>query len=406
MMKSLLDYSSLVSAVKGQSICTVPEKTLIFTSVATDSRNVVKDTLFVPLVGEKQDGHIYIPMAIEKGASIVFVNRLFFENHADIIAEYSNKVAVIVVENTLHGLQDAAEAYVNQFPQLIKVGITGSSGKTTTKELCVSILSQKYTVVSTVGNLNSETGLPLSVFKIQPSDEVGIFELGMNRENEIGEIAKVLKPEYAVITNIGNAHIGILGSRQNIAKEKRKICTYISEKGTAFIPAHDDFASYLADGVRGNVVFYGKSLSDAGVVFLHDDGIEGTSFSIDGIPVQLKLPGKYNFNNALAAIELGKVLGLSAEQIKKGIEALRPMSGRSEIIHMQVTNAEEQLCEITVLKDCYNANPDSMQKALELSTTVGGRRIYILGDMLELGSLLLYRIVYEIVILSILLDLK
>lgn len=407
-ISSLLNLSDTLKAVGGVLLCDFAEENFCFTSVATDSRKVTEKTLFVPLIGEFQDGHSYVPQAVGAGASAVFISK-----YADVkilaelktFAQNHKNVAFILVENTMRALQKAAEAYVGKFPSLIRCAITGSSGKTTTKEIALSVLRQKFCVVATEGNFNSETGLPLSVFRIRKQHELGLFEMGMNRENEIKEIAEVFKPEFAVITNIGTAHIGILGSRENIAKEKKNIFNYIDEKGAAFIPANDDFADFLSEGVKVDVVFYGEN-SDKNVKFVRDEGLEGTVFSVDGVEMRLPLPGHYNFLNALAAVEMAKKLGLDADEIKRGIESIKPLGGRSQI----------RKGKFTILEDCYNANPDSMEKAIELcagvsaggngsasvsagsSAAVSGnihggenqkkcKKIFVLGDMLELGAL-------------------
>ncbi len=268
---------------------------------------------------------------------------------------------------------------MEQFPSLIKIGITGSSGKTTTKEIAVSLLSQKYSVIANEGNLNSETGLPLSVFNIRPEHKVGIFEMGMNRKDEMKEIAAVLKPRFAVITNIGTAHVGILGSRQAIAEEKSHIFDHFSGFGSAFIPKDDDFASFLADQVEGNVVFYGDGLPE-NVRFVADRGLAGTDFTIDGKSVTLRLPGRYNYKNALAAISLAQLLSVSTDEIIAGFAALKPLFGRSELLC-------DEKSGIRIVQDCYNANPDSMEKAIGLiSSDNTGNHFLALGDMLELGE--------------------
>ena len=371
---SLLSLEEVLSAVGGE-LLSKKGGDVVFTSVQTDSRNVVPGTLFVPLIGEFQDGHSYISKAIGNGASVVFVSKKDGEILS--LAEKYPEVCFIFVPNTLTALQNAAEKYVSKFPNLIKVSVTGSSGKTTTKELLTSILSQKYNVVSNAGNLNSETGLPLSVFKIRPEHELGLFEMGMNRKNEIGEIANVFKPNYGVITNIGTAHVGLLGSRQNIATEKKKIFDFVDETGVCVIPKNDDFAGFLADGVRGKVVFYGNEVNPR-IRFISDEGLFGTKFSVDGIEISLSLPGKYNFSNALGAISLALELGLSVQEIKRGVESLPSLNGRSELVQKK---------NFTILKDCYNANPDSMEKALELVSSVDfdGKKILVLGDMFELA---------------------
>lgn len=351
------------------------EGDFFFSSVATDSRNVAENSLFVPLVGERQDGHNFIPQAVGRGCSAVFVSR----DDAFVLdlARSNPKVAFIYSENTMTALQRAAAAYVGKFPGLIRCAVTGSSGKTTTKELCRAVLSQRFSVVATEGNLNSETGLPLSVFGIREGHELGIFEMGMNREGEIGEIASVFRPNFAIVTNIGSAHIGRLGSRGNIAREKRKIFSYIDGDGAAFVPDGGEFSDFLCEGVRGKVVRYGIS-SDPRVRFLSDDGLSGTFFSVDGTEVRLKLPGRHNFLDALAAVSLALELGLSADEIKAGIESVGILDGRSQVLRGKYT----------VLKDCYNANPDSMSRAIEFCSgiEVPGKKIFVLGDMLELGA--------------------
>lgn len=377
---SLLSCEEVISAVDGTLVCGSPSS-FCFTNVATDSRQVVQKTLFIPLIGENQDGHAYIPQALEKGASVVFIcdkNYAADKDSFDSLAKKYPAASFITVTNTLSALQSAAAKYVEKFPRLIRIGVTGSSGKTTTKEIAAAILSQKYTVITNKGNLNSETGLPLSVFTIRPEHQVGLFEMGMNRVNEIKEIAGVLKPQYAIITNIGTAHIGILGSRQNIAAEKANIFNHLGKNGVAIIPCDDDFTKYLASRVEGRVVYYGEGAGESDVAFVEDKGLGGTSFTVSGQPVVLPLPGKYNFKNAQAAIALAELLGLSPAQIARGIKDMKPLFGRSEVLYGKYT----------VVQDCYNANPDSMEKAVEFcsSVTVKGDRVYILGDMLELGE--------------------
>ncbi|MCK9169064.1 MAG: UDP-N-acetylmuramoyl-tripeptide--D-alanyl-D-alanine ligase [Treponema sp.] len=389
-MNSLLDYDELLNAVSGKAVgFALNEKKFYFTSVVTDSRCVVAGSLFIPLIGQNEDGHKYIPQAIQKGATAVFIDSDEYEEDSrklmELAGEHSH-VLFVVVSDTLHALQDAAAAYVAKFPRLLKIGITGSSGKTTTKEMTVAVLKQKYNVIYNEGNLNSETGLPLSVFKIQNEHEIGVFEMGMNRTNEIGEIAAVLKPQYALVTNIGTAHIGILGSRENIAREKRKIFTYIPESGAAFIPSSDDFRFFLSEEIKGHIINYGKDipLAENGVTLISDDGICGTTFKVGSEEVQLKLPGIYNYQNALGAIAIGRYFGVSDNSIKTALESFMPIAGRTETASFELRGGT---C-VTLVKDCYNANPDSMAKVLAFCGSVKNihHRIYVLGDMLELGA--------------------
>lgn len=416
--ESLLSLKDILSAVDGKEISGKSADAFFFTNVQTDSRNVVKGSLFVPLVGENQDGHKFAGEAADKGASAIFINFSEYEKNSSCYEELCRKhknLFVIAVGNTLEALQKSAGKYVEKFPFIRKIAVSGSSGKTTTKEMIVSVLKEKFNVVSTEGNFNSETGLPLSVFNIRKEHEVCVFEMGMNRFHEIEEISSVLKANYAVITNIGSAHIGILGSRENIAEEKKHIFDFIEDDGAAFIPFEDDFRDFLSENVKGEIVYYGKNVpsSESGVVFLCDRGVLGTSFSLFGLEVNLKIPGVYNYLNALAAVAVGKKFGLSPLQIKNGLEKMNSVSGRMETSRISLKNGKK----ITLVKDCYNANPDSMKSALSFVSSLdkkdedsaegslensvensressGGKndfcgvnkKICVLGDMLELGD--------------------
>lgn len=387
--KSLLEINELLSAVNGTLVS--ENKTGAFTSVQTDSRNVTTGTLFVPLRGELQNGHKYIPQALEKGASVVFIDKKELEENTGVykaLGEQYPGAVFLCVENNLYALQQAAEAYVAKFPELVKISITGSSGKTTTKEMTVYVMRQyfgKDNVACTEGNFNSETGLPLSVFKIRGNEKIGIFEMGMNRVNEIGEISKVLKSKYGIITNIGNAHIGLLGSRKNIALEKRKSFDYIPADGAAFVPFEDDFAELCTENVKGKIVKYGlETAQEYGVKFIKDEGLAGTVFSVDGEIVKLPLGGKYNFQNALGVVALAKELGVSAKAIKAGLENMAAVTGRMEIKELKTKTGKN----IQLIADCYNANPDSMGKVIDFCGGLegAGKKIYVLGDMKELGT--------------------
>ncbi|MCR4939134.1 MAG: UDP-N-acetylmuramoyl-tripeptide--D-alanyl-D-alanine ligase [Treponemataceae bacterium] len=374
--ESLLTADELVSAVKGVSL---GDKNISFSSVVTDSRNAEPGSLFVALVGEKQDGHVYISSAVDKGASVILAVGKNWEKLPEL--ERRNilgRAAVVVVENTLYALQAAAARYVKKFPDLIRVGITGSNGKTTTKEIALAVLSQKYKVVATEGNLNSETGLPLSVFKIRKEHEAGIFEMGMNRVNEIGELAEVLCPSYAIITNIGTAHIGILGSKDNIAEEKKKIFSQFHDDSCmAFVPGADEYAAFLADIPVGHVRYFGRDYQD-NVKDISEGDIEGTRFNYCGETVNFPLPGAYNFSNMLAVIALAEALSIPSEKIRAGLESVKPLFGRSRLLSGT----------FSIVQDCYNANAESMAESIRFygQSKVKGKKIFIIGDMRELGS--------------------
>ncbi len=375
---SLLSLFELLAATGGITVLGCPEQDFFFDSVATDSRNVMARGMFIPLVGEFQDGHKYIPAALEKGATVVFVNKDFASSSLEQIKEWHQgfpTTTFVAVDHTMYGLQAAAAAYVKKFPQLIPIGITGSSGKTTTKEILASLLSTRYEVVMNKGNLNSETGLPLSCFEIRPHHQVGVFELGMNRQGEMAEIAGVLSPKLGVITNIGTAHIGILGSKDKIAQEKKQIFSNFSEDSLAFIPAMDSYRDFLKEGLAGKVIEYDSTM----VSSVRSQGLDGTFFDYKGVTMNLPLPGKANFYDALAALAVAQELGLTPEEIQKGFAKVKPLFGRSEVLRG----------DVTFIQDCYNANPDSMEAALDFFCDLEldcGRKVLVIADMLELGA--------------------
>ena len=400
MIQSLLNSEEILRAVKGSKIEKSPAE-CIFTDVQTDSRNISEKgqgkgpCMFVPLVGENQDGHKYIPSVLDgkKDVGVILLNESEYNSKPEFyneLAEKNPSVLFVKVLNTLHALQDAAESYADKkCSDMIKISITGSSGKTTTKEMMVAVCKSYFgedSVAYTKGNFNSETGLPLSVFQIRGDEKVCILEMGMNRVNEIGEISKVFKSKYGIITNIGTAHIGILGSQENIAREKRKSFDYIPEDGAVFVNKADPFADFCTEKVKGKVVKFGKNIpsSESGVEFIEDKGLFGTEFTIDGIKTNLSLSGEYNFYNALAVIACAKEIGIPSQKIKEGLESLSAIPGRMESRQLSLKNGKK----IIVLKDCYNANLDSMQKVLEFCRELKniGKKIFVLADMKELGN--------------------
>lgn len=378
MSGTLLTVEEILQATGGAYVS--GSGNLCITAVQTDSRQVEEGSLFVPLLGEKQDGHKFIPEALSKGAKAALVAMSSFEEEGQFYSKlFAQHPAVhfFAVENTLKALQQLAACYVEKFPRLIKVGITGSSGKTTTKEILVSILSQKYRVVSNEGNLNSETGLPLSVFKIRAEHECGVFELGMNRAGEIGETAGVLKPRFAILTNISSAHVGMMGSIENIAREKAQIFSHFGGFGTAVLPEDCPFDDLVREEIEGKVVTFGQ---DNPLKLIEDLGLKGQRVALEKQECHLHLAGRHNLLNASAAACMAKALGLSAKEIARGIQAVHPLHGRCQV---------RDVGDFVLIDDCYNANPDSMQKAIEFAGSLdceGAPKIFVLADMLELGE--------------------
>ncbi|GHV85711.1 UDP-N-acetylmuramoyl-tripeptide--D-alanyl-D-alanine ligase [Spirochaetia bacterium] len=351
-----------------------------FSSVAIDSRKAAAGSLFIALRGLQSDGHRFLKEAFASGAAGAMVTKAGLEAAGfDPAAAAEAGGALLVVEDTLKGLQDLAGAYLDRFPRLLRIGITGSSGKTTTKEIAAAMIGREKNVVMNPGNLNSETGLPLAAFGVRQDHEVGVFEAGMNRQGEIAELAAVLKPQIALVTNVGPAHIGILGSMEAIAKEKKQIFSCFTGSETALIPDDDPFRDYLARDIQGRVVFYSqKKLEAEGKLKgLQDRGLAGTEITWEGISAGFCLPGKHNAKNALAAAVLAREAGISDASIREGLSSVKGLFGRGEIL----------LGKTTVIRDCYNSNPDSAAEAIAFCDTLEwpGRRLYVLGSMLELG---------------------
>jgi UDP-N-acetylmuramoyl-tripeptide--D-alanyl-D-alanine ligase len=375
-MDRLMEYGELAAALGAELRSFSTEQKPAFSSVAIDSRKALPGSLFVALRGSRADGHRFAEAAFDAGASGVMAERGAAESGS--LADLARRKggALLVVKDTLKGLQDAARIYLEQFPSLLKIGITGSSGKTTTKEIAAAVIGEEKRVVMNQGNLNSETGLPLSVFNVRGDHEAGIFELGMNREGEIGELAELLKPRIALITNTGTAHIGILGSRRAIAEEKKKIFSQFTGSERALIPGGDEYRDFLAEGVRGRVRYYGGGPAEIGDI--RDLGLEGFSLSWEGKPLLLRLPGRHNLANVLAALAIAGEIPIGAAAVRRGLEKARPLFGRNEIFRGPVT----------VIRDCYNANPESMEAALDFCDGIDwpGRKIYVIGAMMELGE--------------------
>ena len=348
-----------------------------FSSVAIDSRAVNEGGLFFALQGASQDGHGFVASAFDSGAQGAVVESSKLEKFDLVKLAQKTGKDLIVVENTLKSFQDSAMVYLEKFPKLFKIGITGSSGKTTTKEITAAIISSEKSTVMNKGNLNSETGLPLSVFEVRDCHDVCVLELGMNRSGEILELAQVVKPNVALITNIGSAHIEYFGSKDRIFNEKKCIFNFLNSDDIALIPEDDEYAKDLAEGVTGKVKFYGEGNFEE-LEGTRSLGLDGTEIFWAGEKIHFTLPGRHCFQDAMAAVAIAKEVPVSNDAIKKGLESVRPLFGRQEILRGRTT----------VIRDCYNANPESTEKSIEFCDSLDwpGRKAYVIADMLELGE--------------------
>ncbi|HAX37864.1 MAG TPA: UDP-N-acetylmuramoyl-tripeptide--D-alanyl-D-alanine ligase [Spirochaetaceae bacterium] len=357
---------------------------LSFNRVVTDSRAAGADCLFVCLSGERVDGHDFLPPARAAGCRAFLVAEAWFRRHG---GGFSADDAVVVATDTLACLQSAAKAWrllcqtaaTASGHGLLKVGITGSSGKTTVKEMVAAILLDWKPGVKNPGNLNSDIGLAASLFLLRPEHQVAIFEMGINRPGEMDLLAGLFEPDCALITNIGSAHIGVLGgSRQAIAAAKKRICAYFTGSQLLLVHEEDDFREYLMRDVAGRVACFGPR-SLAGFSGATSLGLAGWELQYNGSTIRLQLPGAHNLLNALAAIGLAAACQAPEASIRRGLESVSALSGRSEVL---------QAAGLTIVNDCYNANTDSMGRAMALCDEVPcqGRRLYVLGAMKELGD--------------------
>ncbi len=284
---------------------------------------------------------------------------------------------ILKVKDTLSALQKLAQYYRSKFNDIYIIGITGSSGKTTCKELTAAVLSKKAPTVMNKGNLNSEIGLPLSVFSIRDYHRYGVFEMGMNRAGEMDILIDVLKPEFGIITNIGTAHIGMLGSQDKIAEEKTKIFLNNNSFKSGLMYAKDSYAENVASLTQNKVKLYDAEHL-TGLKSIEDCGINGSIFHFDKGDISLNLIGFYNVQNAAAAIKTAEKLSVDFRLIKEGIESVRALFGRGEIYNGAVT----------LISECYNSNKEAVLSAVDFIDELDwkGRKTVLIGSVLELGD--------------------
>lgn len=341
------------------------------TSACIDSRNAQKGSLFVALQGESTDGHLYIDNALQAGAAIILSQRQ---------PEHDN-YCTIVVPDTLAALQAGAAGYKKQFSALT-IGITGSVGKTTTKEFVYAVLCAKYNTLKSLMNLNSETGMPLSVFNLDQTHTAAVFEMGMSKKGEIAALTKIARPDIAVITNIGVSHIEFLGSRENIMYAKLEIERGLKKDGVMILNGDDDMLWSVKGSLRHKTVYYG--IKNKKALFRAENiESEGNDTFFDAVtPVgvlraKINTVGLHNVLNAMAAITAGLYSGISLEDCVCSLL-------KFEQNDMRQNKYEHK--GVTIINDCYNASPDSMKAALTLLDDLQGRKIAVLADMLELGD--------------------
>ena len=348
--------------------------TEIVSDISTDTRKIKDGSVFIAIKGERFDGHDFAQKAMEQGAVAVITDRAI-EN-----------VKCIIVDDTKKALLDIASYYRSRFSPIL-VGVTGSVGKTTTKEMVALVLSSKYCTLKTEGNFNNEIGLPHTLFGLSQEHTAAVIEMGMSDFGEISALSLTAKPTISVITNIGYSHIENLGSREGILKAKLEILDGASQDAPLILNGDDDLLSTVKEKISRNIIYYGIENKDVDVSASDIEMNNGsTTFTINywekSISAKLSCVGLHNVSNALCAFCVGIMSDIKPEDIIKQLEMFLPEGLRQSI----VKKGEQE-----IIIDCYNASPDSMKASLsilsELKPMKKGRRIAVLGDMLELGSM-------------------
>lgn len=365
-----LTVEELIKATNGEyhgSDALLPKE---ITGVSKDSREIEEGYLYLPFVGERADGHAFIAQVFEKKALITLSMR-----------ELQINVPYIKVESTEQALKDIAAYYRSKLDTKI-IGIVGSVGKTSTKEMVAAVLSKKFKVTKTKGNFNNEIGLPLTILDIRDEHEVAVVEMGISGFDEMTRLAKIARPDAVVMTNIGDCHLENLHDRAGVLKAKSEVIPFIKDDGFLVINNDDEYLKTINEE-RIEVVRYAVDNTEGALTTACDiesvdtTGITATiSVNDKDCKVTIPMAGIHNVYNAMAAASVGFMMNMDIDSIKEGIESVEVLSGR---------NNRLELDGITVFDDCYNANPMSMKAAISVLSKAKGRKIAVLGDMGELG---------------------
>lgn len=344
-------------------------------SFCIDSRVIEPDQTFIAIKGDRHDGHDFVAEVIKKGARASVVSQAWYHRQVDHIPQGN----YFLVEDTLEALQAIAQYYRQKF-RIPIVALTGSNGKTTTREMIAAVLGQKYQVLKNLGNLNNQIGVPLTLLNLAPAHEIGVIEMGTNHPGEIARLAEIARPTAGLITNIGPAHLEFFGSLEGVFEAKSELWRYLERAGElAFINVDDPLLSRRLPAIKRMVTYGFENPAQVSGRFLGLDTEGRAAFAVDQVAIQLRIAGMHNIYNGLAAVAVGLEFGLALEQIKSALEAFSPAAKRMEIIRND---------GVIIINDCYNSNPESARKALLTLSQIKalGKRIAVLADMLELGD--------------------
>lgn len=371
-LQQLLGESDIVSVSSKKLF-----HSLSVTSISTDSRSLKEGDFFFAIPGERYDGHSYIGDAINNGAAgVVFesVKRRAVEP----LIRKNEAVLFVEVHQTRRLFGTVARNYLSRF-DVRKIVVTGSCGKTTTRGLISAVLSRRYRVVTSKLSYNNDIGVPKTILEIDGRTEVLVQELGTNRPGEIANLSSIVGQEYAVITNVGPAHIGFFGSEINIAREKKAALLTLQSSGVAFLNAEDRYFEFLKEGISARIKSYGLEKGDLCAEKPIRLDLDRSEFKLLGVEISVCVAGMHGVINAIAAASVGLHFGCTLNEIKQGIESYRGERGRGRL---------HDLRGVSVIDESYNANPMSVSAALDhiASMRVPGRKVFVFADMLELGD--------------------
>jgi UDP-N-acetylmuramoyl-tripeptide--D-alanyl-D-alanine ligase len=346
----------------------------VATAYSIDSRTVRQGELFFAVKGERLDGHDFVAQALDRGAVAAVVRK-------DQLGRYAGKARLLIVDDTLAALQGLGAAVRRLWGKTV-VGVTGSTGKTTTKEAIAHVLSGRLRVLKSEGNFNNHFGLPLMLLKLEPEHDIAVIEMGMSHSGEISALTKIARPGIGVVTNVAPVHLEFFNSVADIARAKYELVQSLPTDGIAVLNADDEYVSQFGRDFRGKVVLYGtKPTADVRAEHIEQHGAKGSTFELVvescREAAELPLVGLHNVYNALAAVAVGLERGLTPSEAVERLSSLAPADKRGQVV---------EVGNIKVINDCYNSNPKALDAMVDaLAAMPARRRIVVAGEMLELG---------------------